>query len=897
MAIYRKIRYSLITVLLFAALAVLMAFALPRTPAAAENGPICELSPVKTESSGVTYYCFDNPTSVFADGEVKIVAGQSGIYFVSAGENGETVVTFKDSPADKVYRRTTHEENTEYLIILNDGKIYSIGADDDITELTVNVGGDILDFEILNNKLYAITATQVVVAPLLETGIDGQNAYVAPLSSSRHAKINAKTITAANGKLYVSVKSVFGNKWDVCAADIESVTSAGCKLNTVLDQCNDVLALTASAENDVIYLLTRNEIIGYTTTISGGLYKKYSTDGSDVTDIFAYGDNVYTLDSLNALHVMNGKLENESVIAASASGDQGFFNVPFGITAKSSMLYVADTVNNRIAIYDNNGIRYINREFRTPVSVAADNGGTLYVAYDDNKVGIFRNNAYSTYDEITVTSTTLGKISRIVVDADKTLFVLSDSGLWKVERDYTPHRISTALYKDITLSISKSKLYALDDDKIVLLDKESGEEKSSRTAPIGAISVAVDLNDTAFALYTNKIVSITERGVSTEYALTADGQPYTLGNSMGQLLLCFMENGIDGEDSEEQNYAIILDTFRHRILKADGNAIGARFVDYSYVSPDIIGSVSAVEGQVGIIRKMRFSTPLFDYPIETKSNYTVYSGEYVIVPDYSIVAPAYKPDETPEFALVLVDDALNHRLLQGYVYKDALTDPIEYSLPPSNVCTVTAELGATVYKWPSVNAKTISGYSAVAKNTKFNMLDFVDPFLDGYGHYWYRIALDETGKEGYVPAESIVTTDLYHANILPDYNAEIIAYNGNSIAKIYSRDKATGKYTVVNGITLKAGTKIEVVGAFDSSERYTKIKFLDGKTHQTFECYVETVHIKYTGLNIVLIVAIMVIAITIILAIIIISRVHYSKKKRLDNDGDGKDENAITDTD
>lgn len=897
MAINRKIRYSLITVLLLATLAFLAAFALPRTVAKAEDELTIALSPVKTESDGVTYYCFDNPTSVFADGEVKIVAGQNGIYYVSTGENGETEVKFKNTPADKVYRRTMHEENTEYLIILNEGKISSLGVDDEVTELDLDgINGDILDFDIAGNKLYAITATQTVVVPLLDTGIDAQKAYVAALSSSRHSKINAKTVTAANGKLYVSVKAVFGNKWDVCSADIATVSAAdGCKLNTVLDQCNDVLSLTASAENDVIYLLTRSEIIGYTPSVGGGLYKLYSTDGSEVTDIFAYGDNVYTLDSLNALHVMDGKLANKHVIAASASGDKGFFNVPFGMTAKSSMLYVADTVNNRIAIYADNGIRYIDREFRTPVSVAADNGGTVYVAYDDNKVGIFRNNAFSTYDEITVTSTTLGKISRIAVDADKTLFILSDSGLWRVERDYTPQRISTTVYTDITLSIGRSRLYALSADKIVLLDKENGEVKGSRTLPRDAISVAVDLNDTAFALYTDKIVRIPTSGATAEYALTSYDEPYTLGDRMGQLLLCFMENGIGDEDSAEQNYAIILDTFRHRILKADGTALNARFVDYSYESPDIVGNTTAVEGQNGIIRKVRFDTPLFDYPLETKSNYTVLSGGYVIVPDYSIVAPAYKPDETPEFALVLVDDAQNNRLLQGYVYKDALTDPLKYSPPPSNICTITGELGTIVYKWPSRNAKAISGYAETAKNTKFNMLDFVDSFRDEYGYYWYRIALDDSGNEGYVPAVNVSTIDYQQANILPEYNAEIIAYKGDSIAKTYSRDEATGKYTAVSGVTLKAGTKVEVVGTFDSSERYTKIKFLDSKTHKTVTCFVETAHLKYTGLNIVLIVAILVGAITIILAIIIISRVYNSKKKRLDNDGDNATDKADDD--
>ncbi|MCH5155878.1 MAG: hypothetical protein J1F69_04655 [Clostridiales bacterium] len=884
MAISKKIRYIIITILLAVASAVVAAFILPSASVAAEQANFCALSPIKTEKDDVTYFCFDNPLSVFADGDVNLVVGKSGIYYISDNsESGKKDIWVKNVPADKVYRRTTHLNNSEYLIALNDGKIAVIGSDDQAVNFEPSGAiGDITDFAVSDDMLYAVTSTQLIAASLTSTGIDESDTYVAPLVSISHSTVNAKKIAVAKGRIYISVKAVFGNKWDVCAADVTAVSAlTSCRLDTVLNQSNEILSLTASAENDVIYALTRSEIVGYIPTVGGGLYRRYVAEGSDITDIYAYGDSLFTLDSLNALGVMDGDLSTERVIAASAGADNGLFNVPYGIAAKNSTLYVADTVNNRVAIYDNGGIRYIDREFRTPVSVAADNGGTIYVAYDDNKVGIFRNNAYSSYDEITITSVTLGKIRQIAVDSAKTLFILSDTGLWKVERDYTPRRITTEAYTAITLSIGKSRLYALGDNGVVMLDKSTGEILDRRAVQSGAISIAVDLNDTVFALFRDKIVSVIASDASTEYALTVDGEPYTLGDRMGQILLCFMENGLDGE--QNNNYAIVLDTLKHRMFKADGNALNARFVDYSYQSPDIVGSTDAVAAQSGIVRKVRFDTPLFDYPIETKSNYTVLSGEYVILPDFSIIAPSYAPDETPEFALVLIDDVQNNRLIQGYVYRDALTEPLEYSAPPSDICTVTGQLGTIVYKWPSRNSKAVDGYAEVAKNSKFIMLDFVNPFRDGYGYYWYRIKLDDSGKEGYVPAVNVSTIDYQQANILPDYNAEIIAYKGNKIAKTYNKTSG-GKYVEVPDITLKAGTKVEVVGAYDSSERYTKIKFLDEKSHKTVTCYVETVHIKYTGINIVLIVALLVISITVILAIIIVSRVYYTKKKRLSRD-------------
>lgn len=855
----------------------------------AENTTSVALSPVKTEGDDVTYCCFDDPMSVFADGEVKLVAGSNGIYSVyDNAESGEKEILLKNIPADKVYRHVDHESTTEYLIVLYDGQISALGSDD--TQVALNIDGDVVDFCVAGETLYAITANKIAYAPLLVDGIDGQNVKVMPLVSDRHSVVTAKRITATGGKLYISVKAVFGNKWDICSAIVSGST---CKLDTVLNQSNDILSLT-SGQGGVIYTLTRSEVVGYTASVGGGLYRKYSTDGSDFTDIYAFGESVFALDTLNALHVIGENLSSDTVIAASASAAEGFFNIPFGMTAKKSTLYMADTGNNRVAVYENGAIRYIKREFRSPVSVAADNAGTLYVAYDDNKVGIFLGGSYGEIDEIKVTTTEFGKIRQIAVDIEKTLFILSDSGVWKVGRDYIPRRINKTAYKSIALSIGKSNLYALGEDKIVWLDKSSGEVKGSRPAKSGAISIAADLNDTVFVLYTDRIESVTASDASNAYALRLNDKPYTLGEKFGQIMLCFMEDGLDAE-GDEHNYAIVLDTYRHRILKADGTALGARFVDYSYVSPDIVGSTAAVAAQSGIIRKVRFDTPLFDYPIETKSEYTVHSGNYVIMPDYKSVAPGYKPEETPEFALVLIDDTQNNRLIQGYVYKDALTEPLKYSPPPSNVCTVTGELGTLIYKWPSRNAKAIDGDFETSKNTKFDMLDFVDEFRDGYGYYWYRIAL-EGGAEGYVPAVNVSTIDYHQVNILPDYNAEIISYDGNNYAKTYTLDSA-GKYVEVRDVTLRAGTQVEVVGSFDSSERYTQIKYLDEKSHKTVTCYVETVHVKFTGVNIVLLVAIVVIAITIILAIIIIARVYYAKKKRLDNDAENKADDKDKDKD
>ncbi|MDE6293156.1 MAG: hypothetical protein K2L88_00860, partial [Clostridiales bacterium] len=129
MAISKKFLYTIITILFLAVAAMLAAFiGVPRTVKAEEAASVA-LSPVKTEGDEVTYYCFDNPASVFTDGEVKLVAGKSGIYSIyDNAETGEKEILLKNIPADKAYRHIDHESATEYLIVLNNGQISEVGS-------------------------------------------------------------------------------------------------------------------------------------------------------------------------------------------------------------------------------------------------------------------------------------------------------------------------------------------------------------------------------------------------------------------------------------------------------------------------------------------------------------------------------------------------------------------------------------------------------------------------------------------------------------------------------------------------------------------------------------------------------------------------------------------------
>ncbi|MCH5165819.1 MAG: hypothetical protein J1G01_05405 [Clostridiales bacterium] len=808
------------------------------------------LSPIEVENTDIVYHCFEDPTSLYADSIGILVAGLSGIETVSS----ESEITSRLSQsADKVYRHIEHGEHAEYLIVLDGGKLMTVTGSG--TE-TVDTELEFIDFAVYNDSLYAISPSSLTVFPLGENALDGSAASTVEFTSDRYTNIKATAISVLNGNIYVAVNSAFGHKQDIC------VSSSHGALNAVLMQSDAVLSLTS--DGATLFTLTRDELISYTVSSGGGLVKTHSSRGSQLTSIYAYNGFVYALDSLNALHKISADLSMDKTLLASSSFAKGFFNMPTGAAVKNSKLYVADSMNGRVAIYGSI-VEYIPKSFTNPVSVASDSAGNVYVAYEYGKVGIFEGGDFSSQNERIVTAD-FGFIKQIAVDYDKKLYILSDTGLWTANNGASPVCIDETKYKAITLGIGREKLYALGDGNVVTFDKKNNSSVYC-TANSDAFSLAVDLNGNVFMLSQTSITVYDGSDYAT-YDLYSDKEQYTLGSTSGQILLSTVENEYVGYGD-----VIIVDTYRHRLFNADGQAVGVTLINEDYQVPEVGQNPVPDKHHDGLIRTALRDTDVFSLPMETRAMYTIAAGRKVIVPQYDL-------EETREYALVLIDDTVNGKLVQGYVYKDMLSEPLAYSPPPAEVGSI-FNSATPIYKWPSHNSAKIFGYAAVDRNTEFGMLDFVESYRDDYGDLWYRLAL-ENGYEGYILAINISTTDYEPIFIRPAYDAKIISYKGSKFAPAYIIEN--GSYVKI--AELPTGTQVEVIGAFDSSKRYTKVKYLDPELG-TLTCYVETVYIDYEGVNIVPIVAVIVIVITVILASLIIWRMSQNKKKRIEhNDND-----------
>ncbi len=858
-----------ITPAVAATLAAVAALAIgaPAASHADNTGTDAALAPIESASQTVYRY-FDAPVSVFADAGGRLVAEKDRITAVSPDM---TFSVLRDVGADKLYRRGevlyTLEDGAlrsyygdavttfgEAAALPDDGSDGSDGAqndNDNIRTADHEVDG-FIDFAVCGDKLYALSPAALTVIPLGELAF-ADGAETVELVSTEHHAVEATAIAvAADDCAYIAVDSpIFRNKQDIARVDTSGA------VETVVPETDRLYALTATA--DTLYALTHDAVTGY--AVGSGMTVTHRLRGTRFTDIYAATDGLYALNALDALCFVPFGLSDYTLLAASAADAEGFFNIPSAAAVKNSTLYVADTVNGRIAAYGDT-LEYVGGKFDNPVSVASDSTGALYVAHGGNTVSRIADGETTSY-------TIDGAIRSVAVDSDKNMYILARNGLWYAKRGETPVKVSDVKYRAITLGVGREGLFALDGDTVKRLTVADGAVTEFDYVTVGAdaFSIAVDLDGNVFALSRTAIDKY-ERvygGSKTErFELTLHGEPYELGFTSGQILLSTVGNAFT-----EYGGAIIVDTYKHRMFTADGATLGIKLVDSSdYEDPKLEENDEPAYYGEGLIRVALYDAQVFSMPTETKTVYTIAEGRKVIVPEYDLT-------ESREYSLILIDDLSTGRLIEGYVYKDALSEPLAYSAPPSDVGTVYSN-ATPVYKWPSPNAKTVKGFSAVERSTQFKVLDFVEPYRDDYDNLWYRISIAEE-CEGYILAANLSLLDYEPVFIRPAYNAEIISYEESEYAQAYKLEN--GEYIPLE-VTLDTGTKVEVVGVYDTSLEYTEVKYLDEKLG-TLTCYVKTVYLKYNGVNIVPIVATAVIIITVALAAIIIGRVVYVKKKRL----------------
>ena len=680
-----------------------------------------------------------------------------------------------------------------------------------------NVAGFAFDGNIL--YLYRTRQAGLYAYDVVDDGIDNERAVLPDTVCG---------VAAAAGRLYVGIKR--GSTASVCEAADGSLTELDGYLRGLTK---------LTADGDVLCALVGGDIVRYENG------ERIATAASDVLDI-AYADGLFALTYDGAVVRYADDLSGRTELTVSASAATGYFNSPQAAATRKDTVAVADTGNDRVALVGAE-TQYLQYAFSRPIAAGMDDRGNIYVAHKTNHIEIF-SRAGAHLDTIRCDGQ---RIRDLKIDSLDDVVLRTDDGIYKLNG----HALET-LYTGRTQAVAcqpdGSGLYVLQDGRVSRL--ADGALTETFAVAEGASDLAVDLQKTVYAVAGNTLY---------RYA-----SPF--GSYIRQLDVPELSGGsvritLSSIDTALLDYGdiILTDTAASAVRRIAGSALGVVMLDETDPPIDVNDKTPA-EGGEGVLYRATEAIDLYEYPRDMSPQYVLQAGAYLL-----IVAPL--PDSAYSYAVAEYAD----KLVSGYVRKSRLqsAENLPYSDPIRNEAKI-QNANSKIYKYPSLYAPVLTGYDNVAKDTSISLLRFADAYRDCRNGRWYRVAVD--GGEGYIPATGLTINHYQPIFVRPQYNATIIEANGKAYADLFVGD---GTPTLLDGETLPAGTRVEVVGAFDPSKEYTRIKYFN-EDLGTLECSVLTVHLKYKGVSALQVVAAVLIILTVIAAIILFVWRYRVRKRR-----------------
>ncbi len=521
-------------------------------------------------------------------------------------------------------------------------------------------------------------------------------------------------------------------------------------------------------------------------------------NGEEVDGEYGYammgGGNCFATDFDEVYLISDGKAV---LAAAKLSGEIGFYDTPSFVAARMGNVYICDTANNRVEVRDKQNVSYLAFDF--PTAVCVDNTNAVFVAHAGGVTKIDMHDR-TTYDVTNVKALTCDKDNRVIALSDGKL-MLVDSGE-QIGEACGVTALGTTYGGELVYAVGNVVHFA----------------ETSFTAVGEVNSICFDNADSGY-------YSASDGDAWGIYKHTADGETKlisTEGKSSVALL-----RAPSGE--YRRGDILVADSVAAHVFTISAQAAGT-------LMPPSETTVDSADSE-NIIRTAAACTMYSDMT-ESEVKYYIPEGAAVMTVKYDVT-------EDATFSYVAYD-AIGGDLVYGYVYRAVLSDPLPYVMPDAAVGTVYQD-GAAIYALPSASSDKL--VSDMVYGDELTILPFADYQNNNVG--WYRVR-SGNGVVGYAAKASVSLRGFNPDGVRPQYNGEIVAVGGAVSAKAY--ELKSGEYVEL-GVDILAGTKIEVVGNFDTSKKYTKIKFFDEELG-TRECYVLTEFVHYNSVSIVQIVAI-----------------------------------------
>lgn len=780
------------------------------------------------------YKLLKNPVAVGAFGSGFLIADDC----IVMDDKGAQVLTLPAPPVKLMTHLTT-------MFALIDNNI--ISYDLSVQTPTANaIASGAIDFALDSNATLYVLKKSTLEVHYSTDNYNSSSKRTFNLSNRAYPTISARAIAVNKSGIYIAVRSQsFAQKDDICSFNAVSEV-----LTPIYTQSDKIARLVCAADSTQLIALTASHITTFDCKSGLSIYSQIDGTAVNIED---GKDRIWYIDSLNSVGYIDKKTGEKNFYFASASNQEGYFNSPRNVQIKNGKIFVTDVMNSRIAEFTESNAKYITEHVPSRVyAVTADNQGRLYYAEKLNTITRVDNSGTA----VSFTMPDNDTIISLSSDASNNIYVLGDKGLYKLDNNSNTIKM---LYQNgsspitaFTVKIGTDIIYTLNSQNTVT--KAQG---SPIDVDVGALSIAVDREDNIFVLKRDRIVKFTQGVMAKEFIFPSE---FVLNSDNCDFAISTIANKF-----VSYGEAVIADTNAHRVLVTKN--LGASVVDDGFTPPIVDDDIATndtnlAENDKRIIRTALRDLEVFERPIPVGSTYVVESGRNVIVANYDI-------PESDEFSLILIDNTKSGKLVTGYVYKNGLSAAKAYSAPAQSAGTVIYP-DTSIYKWPSKHSKTVV---TAQKYAEYTLMDFVSGYTDDYSVMWYRVSIN--GANGYIPATDVTLENFEPFVVAPAYNATVV--NAPDLgAPCYSLENESYNPT---GVLLLNDTRVEVVGLFDSSERYTQIKYLDTNLNGIVTCYIETKYLKADETDKVTIIAITVACVTAVLAVVIVLLSVYYKKR------------------
>ncbi|MCL1953448.1 MAG: DUF5711 family protein, partial [Firmicutes bacterium] len=344
------------------------------------------------------------------------------------------------------------------------------------------------------------------------------------------------------------------------------------------------------------------------------------------------GDNVYFIQQdssagwegsrqLKSISISTFDEATPKILLESRSNQKHFFDAPTSTTSRQGKVFVADSNNNRIAILDDNTTTYIEVTANI-ISLAVSRLDTVY-ALTQTKNGSSIYIYSTTTKELINTINTTERLSQISIDAVDNLYAYSNSQLYCLQNNKLIELISYAnpIYS-IAVAPDQIGIYALYGNSVAYtislsnIDNTNIEHISIGTKRPSSFSV--DFNQNVFVLYNGgEIVKYDKQSVaSTDITIPIvySGSDTSIAISMSNIVTA---------TGQQINVGDLLISHKNSnaLIGINKDWATVEIPDWdNYTHPDYTSNGADSYVPNPVIRTVKATTTLFDYPTEMMSS-------------------------------------------------------------------------------------------------------------------------------------------------------------------------------------------------------------------------------------------------------------------------------------